>query len=91
MLKITKGASSLHSKKFSKGSAFEDPALNEANIMLFCDIHGHSINDSIFMYGCKDPESTEKNYIKQIPSRLHQGLLAMASQYVPTNDLRLDN
>jgi hypothetical protein len=36
----------------SKTTIMEDVVKTE-NVMFFIDIHGHSINDGIFMYGCK--------------------------------------
>jgi hypothetical protein len=51
LIKIpSKTKSTLHprSKKIIK---VEKPVKTEENVILFVDIHGHSINDNIFMYG----------------------------------------
>lgn len=41
---------------------------------MFVDIHGHSINDNIFMYGCKGATSADTTEIKEIPFLLYQDL-----------------
>ena len=66
---------SLHSKKMSKGSIKPDETIDfEENVMLFVDIHGHSTNDNIFMYGCKGSNPEDAFHIKEIPKMIDHDL-----------------
>lgn len=48
------------------------------NVMLFVDIHGHSIEDGIFMYGCKGIWTEENLEIKEVPYLLAGDLVSKA-------------
>jgi hypothetical protein len=68
--------STLHSKKYSKATVdLNESKFKEENVIMFVDIHGHSINDSIFMYGCKGAIPSETAEIKEIPYLLYQDLV----------------
>lgn len=38
--------------------------------MLFCDLHGHSRNKNVFMYGCSDKEKPEET--RMFPYIMHK-------------------
>jgi len=70
----SKARSSLHPKSKKANSKLEKQFRFEANVILFVDIHGHSINDNIFMYGCKGVNSEETDEIKEIPNLINKDL-----------------
>ena len=43
--------------------------------MMFVDLHGHSINDNIFLYGNKSNSLEENEDIKDLPNLVNQDLL----------------
>lgn len=53
--------------------------------MLFTDIHGHSINDNIFMYGNKGNTPEETENIKEIPNLMNQDLLFRVKERISRN------
>jgi hypothetical protein len=69
----------MHSKKMSKTTIMEDVVKTE-NVMFFIDIHGHSINDGIFMYGCKGTCAEENLDIKEVPYLLAGDLVHKAME-----------
>ncbi|CAI2369656.1 unnamed protein product [Moneuplotes crassus] len=76
----TKMKQSLHSKKISKTTVPDDLDEKIENVILFVDIHGHSIADSIFMYGCKGSNPAESSEIKEMPYLLASDLLSKAQE-----------
>lgn len=42
----------------------------ERDVILFCDLHGHSKKKNIFMYGCSDNSSTPRRIITRIFPRI---------------------
>lgn len=62
----------------SKVDIREEDTNKQENVMLFCDIHGHSINDNIFMYGWKGPEPEDTALIKEIPYTMHNDLISLS-------------
>jgi len=66
----------------SKTTVQEEYEEIQENVMLFVDIHGHSIADNIFMYGCKGTTPTETSEIKEIPYLLASDLLSKAMEKV---------
>lgn len=53
----------------------EDNLQSQENVMMFIDLHGHSINDNIFLYGNKGNSLEEWEEIKDIPNLMNQDLL----------------
>uniref|UniRef100_A0A8D0CDF7 AGBL carboxypeptidase 3 n=1 Tax=Salvator merianae TaxID=96440 RepID=A0A8D0CDF7_SALMN len=39
--------------------------MEERSILLYCDLHGHSRKENVFMYGCEKREQEEKTYLQQ--------------------------
>lgn len=66
----------MHSTKINKGSiVVEENSQPQENVMMFVDLHGHSINDNIFLYGNKGNNLEESEEIKDIPNLINQDLL----------------
>lgn len=63
----------------------EDLNQHQNNVMLFTDIHGHSINDNIFMYGNKGNTPEETENIKEIPNLMNQDLLFRVKERISRN------
>lgn len=76
----SKVRTTLHSKKMSKISVQDDFEEKENNVLLFVDIHGHSIEDNIFMYGCKGVSLAQTSEIKEIPILLASDLQFKAQE-----------
>lgn len=64
----------------SKTTVQDDLDEKIENVILFVDIHGHSIADSIFMYGCKGSNPAESSEIKEMPYLLASDLLSKAQE-----------
>ena len=59
--------------------------VDEQNVVLFVDIHGHSINDNIFMYGWKGGKPEITTEIKEIPYLLDQDLYQKSKDKICRN------
>ena len=59
--------------------------------MLFTDLHGHSINDNIFMYGNKGNTFEDSEEIKDIPNLINQDLLSKIREKINRNKRALLN
>lgn len=70
----------LHSKKMSKTTVQEELEEPIHNVLLFVDIHGHSIADNIFMYGCKGSTQAQSSEIKEIPNLIASDLQYKAQE-----------
>ena len=56
----------------------------ERGVLLFCDLHGHSRKQNIFMYGCHNPKAPEE-------TRIFPYLLGKVSQFFSFDASRFGN